>query len=385
MRRLRVVALLFGALLLLHRAPLRAQQAPAPAPPQPPQATKPQQPPTFIKKVELVDVVFSVFNRRQKFITDLQKENFSVFEDNLSQEIRFFSRETDLPLRVGMLLDTSNSIRDRLKFEQEAAIDFLYNVLRRHKDLAFLMTFDSEPSVIQDYTEDLGALRDVILRQRAGGGTALYDAIHLASQQLSNPPGPSGDNPQVRRVLVVISDGDDNLSSHSRGEAIEMAQRAGVVLYAISTSTQWVTANEERDAAKQTSRKYHKEPGDKVLDQITEETGGRAFFPYRVDDLAQSFLDIGDELRSQYSLDRKSTRLNSSHGYISYAVFCLKKKNTNTHHLTSCSHSTRHKTHDPLISHSNNRPLNDTVYPIQPPVYLTDIARHRTPLNPTYD
>jgi len=302
MRRLRVVALLFGALLLLHRAPLRAQQAPAPAPPQPPQATKPQQPPTFIKKVELVDIVFSVFNRRQKFITDLQKENFSVFEDNQSQEIRFFSRETDLPLRVGMLLDTSNSIRDRLKFEQEAAIDFLYNVLRRHKDLAFLMTFDSEPSVIQDYTEDLGTLRDVILRQRAGGGTALYDAIYLASQQLSNPPGPSGDNPQVRRVLVVISDGDDNQSSHSRGEAIEMAQRAGVVLYAISTSTQWVTANEERDAAKQTSRKYHKEPGDKVLEQITEETGGRAFFPYRVDDLAQSFLDIGDELRSQYSL-----------------------------------------------------------------------------------
>src|SRR2546422_1466046 len=85
------------------------------------------------------------------------------------------------------------------------------------------------------------------------------------------------------------------------------------------------------------------------------------------------------------AVDRKSTRLNSSHGYISYAVFCLKKKNTNTNHLTSCSHSTRHKTHDPLISHSNNRPLNDTVYPIQPPVYLTDIARHRTPLNPTYD
>src|SRR3989475_6058624 len=113
MRRLRVVAFLLGALLLLPRAPPRAQQPPAPAPPHPPQATKPQQPPTFIKKVELVDIVFSVFNRRQKFITDLQKENFSVFEDNQSQEIRFFSRETDLPLRVRMLFEVSSSIPTR--------------------------------------------------------------------------------------------------------------------------------------------------------------------------------------------------------------------------------------------------------------------------------
>src|SRR5438445_5637387 len=180
MRRLRVVALLFGALLLLHRAPLRAQQAPAPAPPQPPQATKPQQPPTFMRKVELVDVVFSVFNRRQKFITDLQKENFSVFEDNQSQEIRFFSRETDLPLRVGMLLDTSNSIRDRLKFEQEAAIDFLYNVIRREKDQAFLMTVDDEPELVQGFTGDRDVLREVIVKERAGGGTALYDAVYQA-------------------------------------------------------------------------------------------------------------------------------------------------------------------------------------------------------------
>ncbi len=287
--------------------PLYAQQSSQPPPAQaaPPKVETPQQrgQSTIVRRVELVDVIFSVFNRRQKFITGLQKENLSVFEDNQRQDIRFFSRETDLPLRVGMLLDTSNSIRDRIKFEQEAAIDFLYNVIRRKKDQAFLMTFDNEPSVILDYTEDLGAMRDVILRQRAGGGTALYDAIYNACRnQLSNPPRPSGDNPQVRRVLVVISDGDDNLSTRSKSEAMEMAQRAGVVIYAISTSTQWVTATEERDPAKQTSRKYHKEAGDKVLDEITAETGGRAFFPYRVDDLAQSFQDIGDELRSQYSL-----------------------------------------------------------------------------------
>ncbi len=303
-------SLLFVSLCTALIAPcptLSAQQPPAtpPAKAPAPQATASQQrdQSTIVRRVELVDVVFSVFNRRQKLISDLQKGNFSILEDNQPQEIRFFSRETDLPLRVGLLLDTSNSIRDRIKFEQEAAIDFLYNVIRRKKDQAFLMTFDNEPGVILDYTDDLGAMRDSILRQRAGGGTALYDAIYDACRnQLSNPPRPAADNPQVRRVLVVISDGDDNLSSRSKSEAIEMAQRAGVVIYAISTSTQWVTASEERDPGKQVHRKYHKDAGDKVLDQLTEETGGRAFFPYRVDDLAQSFLDIGDELRSQYSL-----------------------------------------------------------------------------------
>ena len=284
-------------LLLALWAPLisaGAQQTQPP--PQRPDET------TIRKEVRLVDLVVTVLNRRQKFVTDLQRENFTVLEDGQPQEIRYFSRETDLPLRIGLLLDTSNSIRDRIKFEQEAAVDFLYNVVRRKKDQAFLMTFDNEPSVIQEYTDDLGVLRDAIYKQRAGGGTALYDAVHLACQRLASAPLPSAESREVRRVLVVISDGDDNLSSRARGEAIEMAQRAGVVIYAISTSTQWVSATEEKDPAKRVDRKYHKEAGDKVLEQLAEETGGRAFFPYRVDDLAQSFLDIGDELRGQYSI-----------------------------------------------------------------------------------
>ena len=290
------VALLVAA-LVAPPAPVGAQQAPRDAPPQRPDET------TIRREVKLVDLIVTVVNRRQKLVTDLRKDDFTVSEDGLQQEIRYFGRQTDLPLRVGMLLDTSNSIRDRMKFEQEAAIDFLYNVIRRKKDQAFLMVFDNEPSIIQEFTDELGTLRDVILRQRAGGGTALYDAIYAAcKERLGNPPLPTGESPEVRRVLVVISDGDDNLSSHSRGEAIEMAQRGGVVIYAISTSTQWVSAIEEKDPAKRSNRKYHMEAADKVLAQLAEETGGRAFFPYRVDDLAQSFLDIGDELRSQYSL-----------------------------------------------------------------------------------
>ena len=296
MRHLPPVALLVAA-LVAPSAPVGAQQAPRDAPAQRPDET------TIRREVKLVDLIVTVVNRRQKLVTDLRKDDFTVSEDGLQQEIRYFGRQTDLPLRVGMLLDTSNSIRDRMKFEQEAAIDFLYNVIRRKKDQAFLMVFDNEPSIIQEFTDELGTLRDVILRQRAGGGTALYDAIYAAcKERLGNPPLPTGESPEVRRVLVVISDGDDNLSSHSRGEAIEMAQRGGVVIYAISTSTQWVSAIEEKDPAKRSNRKYHMEAADKVLAQLAEETGGRAFFPYRVDDLAQSFLDIGDELRSQYSL-----------------------------------------------------------------------------------
>jgi len=201
------------------------------------------------------------------------------------------------------VLDTSNSIRDRLKFEQDAAIDFLFNALRRGKDQAFLMTFDDGPQIIKDFSGDTGDLRDTILKQRAGGGTALYDAVYAASQELLNKsPLPPGPNTDVRRVLVVISDGDDNSSNRSRGAAVEMAQRAGVIIYSISTSTEWVNVDDERDPAKRVNRKYEKGEGDHVLEQLAQETGGRAFFPYRVDDLGQSFLDIGDELRHQYAL-----------------------------------------------------------------------------------
>jgi Ca-activated chloride channel family protein len=101
---------------------------------------------------------------------------------------------------------------------------------------------------------------------------------------------------------VVISDGDDNSSNRSRGESVEMAQRAGVIIYSISTSTDWVSAEDEKNPTRRINRKYEKEEGDKVLEQLAVETGGRAFFPYKVDDLGQSFLDIGDELRHQYAL-----------------------------------------------------------------------------------
>jgi VWFA-related protein len=301
-------------------AAVSAQQAQPPAQPasqqpvQPPTTqSQPQSPPqapvpvdrqgAIVRNVNLVEVLFSVVTKHEKLVTDLYKEDFKVFDDNAEQEITSFSQPTDLPLRIGMVLDTSNSIRERLKFEQDAAIDFLFNALRRGKDQAFLMTFDDGAQIIKDFTGDTGDLRDTILKQRAGGGTSLYDAVYAASDHLLNKsPMPPGPNSDVRRVLVVISDGDDNSSNRSRGESVEEAQRAGVIIYSISTSTDWVTTGAEKDPAKRINRKYEKEEGDKVLDQLAAETGGRAFFPYEVDDLGQSFLDIGDELRHQYAL-----------------------------------------------------------------------------------
>jgi Ca-activated chloride channel homolog len=296
-------------LLLCGVAPFFAQEPQNPSTPANPPPAKPaedqvQKSQTTIPiTVNLVDVLFTVLDRRNKLVAGLEKQDFKILDDNVPQDIRYFSKQSGLPLRIGMLLDTSNSIRDRLKFEQDAANNFLFSVLRRNKDEAFAMTFDDEPQLLQGFTGDAGALRDTILRTRAGGGTAVYDAIYEAcSNQLSHPPRPPGDQPDVvRRVMILISDGEDNLSTHTRAEAIEMAQRTSVVIYTISTSTQWVTLDDP-SKEKTGNRKYHLTEGDKILQDLADETGGRSFYPYHVDDLDQSFQDIGDELRNQYSI-----------------------------------------------------------------------------------
>jgi len=306
--RILIPAALTAALLFLVSAdraqqPSAAPKAQSPAPPAQNQQASPQSGQTFVREVTLVDVLFTVLNRRNKLVPDLEQGDFKVFDEGKAQDIRYFSKQTDLPLRIGMLLDTSNSIRDRIKFEQDASVSFLYSVLRRNKDEAFVMTFDDEPQILQGFTSDTGALRDEITKTRAGGGTAIYDAIYDAcANQLNHPPRPPGDQPDVvRRVMILISDGEDNLSTHTRSEAIELAQRTSVVIYTISTSTQWVSLSEtNRD--KLSDRKYHLTEGDKILQDLADETGGRAFFPYHVDDLDQSFQDIGDELRNQYSI-----------------------------------------------------------------------------------
>src|ERR1700730_5470658 len=315
MRRV-FISLVLAAALLIPAANDRAQQSstadagkhqgapqqPAPSTPQEP-APQQQNQGKITQVVNLVDVLFTVLNRHNKLVPDLAQNDFKIWDDKSPQSIRYFSRQTDLPLRIGLLMAPANSIRDRLKFEQDAATSFLFSVLRHNKDQAFVMTFDDEPSVLQAFTDDAGRLRDEIVKTRSGGGTAVYDAIYTAcDKELSHPPRPPGDQPDVvRRVMIVITDGDDNLSSHTRAEAIEMAQRYSVVIYTISTSTQWIQLS-QTNPDKLADRKTHLTEGDKILADLAEETGGRAFFPYHVDDLDQSFQDIGDELRNQYSI-----------------------------------------------------------------------------------
>jgi VWFA-related protein len=320
-----IVAL--SLLIVIFGGHSQAQQA---SPPPPPPSTAPAGPggapnrtqpagasagepqqgktPPIISTTGLVHLVATVMDRHRNFVTDLDQSDFKILEDGTPQEIRYFGRDTDLPLRIGILLDTSNSIRPRLEFEKDAAMDFLQHVIRRNQDQAFLMTFDNEPEIIQDYTGDLALLTDAIRKQRAGGGTALNDAIYLAAEKLTNPPLPKV-NPEVRRVLVVISDGDDNLSDHALSESVEAAIRAEAAIYCISTNTDWLAIDGDKP------RKMHVEGGDKVLEEFADQSGGRVFYPYKVDDLAQSFVDIGTELRSQYFIAYSPTNVQSTGQY----------------------------------------------------------------------
>lgn len=292
------------AFLFLLSTRVFGQEAPGATPNSPPPPSQnqaapgtPTNPKPIVSTTNLVHLMATVVDRHHNFVTDLEKTDFKVIENGMPQDIRFFSRETDLPLRIALLLDTSNSIRPRLEFEKDAAIDFMNKVIRRDKDLAFLMTFDNDPEIIQDYTGDVEILGAAIRDQRAGGGTALNDAICLAAEKLRKAPVPKGQGEEadVRRVIVVISDGNDNLSDHALSDAIDASIRSEAAVFAVSTNTDWLSIDDQSKP-----KKYNLSEGDKVLQQFADQTGGSAFFPYRVDDLAQSFLNIGEELRSQY-------------------------------------------------------------------------------------
>jgi len=285
---------LFELLLIVSFARPLGAQTPAPsgrsaAPAEPAAAPPQEESPEKIKvRVDLVNVLFTVTDKKHRMVLDLTKDDFQVFENKKPQTIRFFSRETNLPLRIGILIDTSNSIRDRLRFEQEAAIDFLNITLRPEKDLAFVVAFDVAPQLVQDYTDDTNKLAEATRSLQAGGGTGLYDAIYFASKEkmLYFPPP----EPYLRRVLVIVSDGLDNQSEHARDEALRMAQRGEVTIFAVSTNRSGIETR-----------------GDRVLKYLAEQTGGRAFFPFSSTQVAGDFEQISRELRSQYSLAYVST------------------------------------------------------------------------------
>ena len=264
--------------------------------------------PTIRTRSDEVNVVFTVTDKKGRRITDLKQKDFSVVDDNRPpSEIRSFHSETNLPLQVGLLIDASNSVRDRFKFEQEAAIEFLNQIIRPVRDQAFVVGFDVTPEVTQDFTDNTEALAHGVHELRPGGGTALYDAIYFACRDkiLKNAKGLT-----VRRAIILLSDGDDNQSHVTREEAIEMAQRAEAIIYAISTNVSGT-----------------KGQGDKVLERIADATGGRAFFPFQLRDVANDFAEIQDELRSQYAISYKPADFKSDGHYRTIEIVANDRKN----------------------------------------------------------
>lgn len=256
-----------------------------PAAPAPEAASEGPQLETIVKRVDEVNVVFTVTDKRKRFVKNLSEFDFKVLDNGRPpQSLVHFRRETDLPLRVALLIDASSSIRERFKFEQEASIEFFSQIVRPKYDKAMVVGFDSTIEVTQEFTDQTELLGRGVRMLRAGGGTALYDAIYKTCRdKMTSDAGRT-----VRRAIVVLSDGEDNQSHATREEAIEMALRAEVVVYAISTNIS--------SGAR---------PGDKELERIVEATGGRVFFPFRIEDVANYFSEIQDELRSQYAIAYK--------------------------------------------------------------------------------
>jgi len=262
---------------------------------------------TIRKVVNEVNVVFTVTDKHGRYVKDLKKDDFKIIDDaKPATEISSFRAETDLPLDVGLLIDASNSIRDRFKFEQEAAIEFLSQTIRRKYDRAFVVGFDVTPEVTQDFTDNTEALSLGVRALRPGGGTALYDALYFACRDKlmkSDHPGPS------RKAVILLSDGDDNQSHVTREEAIEMAQRAEVVVYTISTN---LTGS---------NGKY-----DKVLERIADATGGRAYVPFQLTEVANAFAAIQEELRSQYALSYKPADFHPDGHYRTIEILAKNQK-----------------------------------------------------------
>ena len=238
---------------------------------------------TITTIVNEVNLIFTVTDKHGHFIRDLKASDFSLLDNQMPPaEVYSFTQETNLPLRVGLVIDTSSSIRSRFGFEQNAAIEFLLSVLRPTIDKAFVMGFDVVPDITQGYTNNGDLLSTGIRKLAPGGGTALYDAVYSACRNQMLPlHGP----PLIRKVLILLSDGDDNQSHATLDDAVKMCQRADTTIYAISTDD-----SPSRDR------------GDDVLKAMSLVTGGRAFYPPRLEDVASAFHGIQEELRSQYSL-----------------------------------------------------------------------------------
>jgi len=250
--------------------------------------------PTFKAEVKVVNVLATVRNKRGAFIRDLGKDDFSVLENGRPQTIRYFSRETDLPLTLGLMIDTSLSQRRVMEAERIASYSFLEKVLREKKDQVFIMQFDLSPILRQELTSSFLKLSDALQRvdtpsmndlvNQTGGGTMLYDALWKASREIMQ-------NQTGRKALIVLSDGVDTGSQASIADAIEAAQRADTLIYSILFSDEGYYGIFSGEAN-----------GRSVLMRMSHETGGAFFEVSKKLSLDDIFAQLQEELRSQYNI-----------------------------------------------------------------------------------
>ncbi|MDR3724217.1 MAG: VWA domain-containing protein [Terracidiphilus sp.] len=298
-----VLALAFGTAVLAAQqtaAPAAQQPAaasPAAAPQQPAGEAQSQAPeqaqgdlttdintPTIKIGVNEVNLIFTVTDKQGHYNPRLKLNDFALLDDQKGPaRVTSFHQQINLPLRVGIVIDTSSSIHSRFQFEQQAATEFLLQILKARSDRAFVMGFDVVPNVTANWSNNLDALQTGITRLKPGGGTALYDAVYTACRDKLLDAS-RGQEP-VRKAIILLSDGEDDQSRVYLGEAIKECQRAETIIYAISTN--WTPS---RGA------------GDKVMEKMASETGGQSFYPPSVEDISKSFTDIEQELRSQYAL-----------------------------------------------------------------------------------
>ena len=247
-----------------------------------PAAAQAQIPQTTIRaEVPLVNIIFSALERDNRPVPGLTMDDFLVFEDRKPQKIEYFSQLTEgseIPLTIALLIDTSGSVRTKLDDEKQTAAEFLRSILRKSKDEALIIQFDSEVRLVQDFTDDTERLVRALNSLEAGNSTSLYDAIYLAvEEKLKGEVG--------RKVIVAITDGDDTASKLKKEDAIEAAQRSDVLIYGIGVRSKEFGANFG------------------VLKRFAEETGGGFFSPQaRMTEIQSAFKAIGEELKGQYSL-----------------------------------------------------------------------------------
>src|SRR5579863_5761415 len=309
-------------LLLLHaQQPVTpaAQTAPNPpsqqALPQPQANPQPgQQPeegdnasPTIRTTVNEVNLIFTVTDRHGHYIPNLRQSDFALLDDQKAPaRVNSFRQQINLPMRVGVVIDASTSIRTRFQFEQQSATEFLIETLKPQADRAFVMGFDVTPNVTADWTNNLDALETGINRLRPGGGTALFDAVYTACRdKLMLERG----REPVRKAMILISDGDDNQSRVRPDEAIKMCQRADTLIYAISDN--WTPSRSK---------------GDQVLNDMATATGGEALYPPSIEDMANSFHQIQAELRSQYALNYTPADFKANGAFRPIYLYCYDRR-----------------------------------------------------------